>query len=917
MKTQVSAIALLTGLLAAGAAAAQTAPAQDPTATTVDEVIVIGQRAALERAQQIERRADNLVSAIAADDIGQFADQNVAESLQRVSGVVLERSEGEGRFVSIRGLPSSYTPVTINGVRLATSDEGSSEVALDSIGSDQLSSIEVSKSILPNQDADTIGGTVNLNTISAFSRGGADRFDVRLEGYYNDFADAWGPEAAINASRRFMDGTLGIAGSLSFSERTLEGDDLQNTQNITARTAGGRTFFRAEEIDPRREVGERTRFNAALNIEYRPDENRQFFLRGSYGTLEDNDIQYQDEWEIRRSTGARILEIRPNGGRFDDVDLEKQLFVRENTDTTITASAGGLWRNDDWQIDYRLDYASAELDQPFAFRGRFVANDILAEVTEQEDNVTVRGFTGLSGLRNDPRNPAAYRWDQVLLEPFIREDEVITGSLDVRRNVEWFGPNDFLAAGVRYRTRDKSVDRNQQQGNPSTVGLNRTLADLPLENIPTGFDNDPNLRFFPQREALIDLLRQGATALAADPLFTRADNAFGFDYTVGEDVLAAYVMGQFDLTESLRLIAGVRVEETTASSTGNLVEYDDDNGRGPAPFGSPSVPGIVVALPEVEKSYTDWFPSAHLRWEPREDIVARASYVRALQRPDFDERANTIRIDFLFPTAGNPNSFATTRDLTAGNPNLEPLIADQFDASVTFYPTPDLTVQVAAYYKDIENFFFDFGCNRSTTTTSNGCTIGDLGLTVPAPYAPPTGIAANDTRNFEEISTTLNGEKATVTGIEVSYSQGFTMLPGFLSGLFAQANVTLIDSEATITQARVGEKFRLPEQPDIVANVSLGWENEVFSIRVAGNHKGEALSSINSNPIRDRFYAAYESVDVNLRWNVTPDWTVYFDAANLNEAGDVELYRGENGLSRFRRAQYYGSTYQLGLRARF
>lgn len=879
MRADVSVLALVTAMACGAPVLAQEAPAE------TEEVVVVGQRAAIARAQDLERKADNLVNVVAADDIGQFADQNVAEALQRVPGVSLDRSEGEGRYISVRGLPSSYTPVTVNGVRLGTSDLGSAEVALDSLGSDQLSSIEVSKNVLPDQDADAIGGTVNLTTASAFTRG-ARRLQVRAEGYYNEFADKWGPEVAVNFSKLFLNDTLGVAGSLSYSKRDIEGDDLQSTQNPAFRSGPGGRFLRLEEIDLRREVGERTRFNASLNLEYRPSDVAQWFLRTTFSQLEDNDVQYQNEWEIRRgTTSAEILAMRETGGRFDDIEIDKQLFVRESTDRVYSVSAGGLYEPNEWRFDYRLDYALSEYDQPVSFRGRFQIVDIIADFDADIDSVTIRGFKGARGQANDPRDPSKYIFNQVLVEPVKREDEVVTGSFDATRQLEWFGAEDFLKFGLRQRVRDKVVDTEQVQGNRD-FGV--TLAGVPLVSVRSFLDDDPSLRFFPEKDAVLQLFRSTAAGLAGDPLARRADNSLINDYAISEDTTAAYAMASVNPTDRLRVIAGVRVERTKAGGTGFFVEYDSDNG-----LGAGGGPATIIALPEREREYTEWFPGLHVRWEPSSNIIVRGSYNRALQRPDFDERANRIRVSF---DASNP---VATRELEAGNPNLKPLIADQFDVSVAWYPSRDIALQATAFHKDIKDFFYDFEGDDGD--------FGQLGI------ALPTGAIRGV---FDEVAATLNGAEATVSGVELSYTQSYTFLPGPLSGLFAQANVTFVESEAT-TEPGSNVKLPLPEQPDVVGNLSLGWENDKFSIRVAGNYRDKVLQTVNfSNPERTRYSAAYETIDVNLRYNVTPSIQVYFDAANLGEEADVEYYQGAT-IPLVRQAEYYGRTFQLGVRASF
>jgi TonB-dependent receptor len=227
------------------------------------------------------------------------------------------------------------------------------------------------------------------------------------------------------------------------------------------------------------------------------------------------------------------------------------------------------------------------------------------------------------------------------------------------------------------------------------------------------------------------------------------------------------------------------------------------------------------------------------------------------------------------------------------------MVADQFDASWAWYPTRDTALQIAVFHKAITDYHIDIRTNN----------IAETNIQLPAGISNvfPFGI-----------STTINGGKATISGAELSYSQNFTQLPGLFSGLFAEGNLTLATSEADVA-LRPNETFAFPGQADVTANLSLGWENEVFSVRASGTHTGERLQGLASEArkFEDRYRKAYTQFDVNLRWNINDTFQVYADGINLNAAKEVRYYVGGAGGNVFERVQDFGSTYQVGVRAKF
>ncbi|WP_297731325.1 TonB-dependent receptor [uncultured Maricaulis sp.] len=192
----------------------------------VDNILVMGQRGALNSALSRQRANDGNIAVLSSDAIGQFPDENVAEAARRAVGVNVLNDQGEGRFVSIRGLDPNLVSTSINGVRLVSPEAEDRQVGLDVIDADVLSSVVINKSLLPNMDGDSVGGNVEIETMSGLDVDGV-YLRARVAALYSDLEQEFGHRGSINWANNFMDGRLGVAASLSHQERVFGSDSFE------------------------------------------------------------------------------------------------------------------------------------------------------------------------------------------------------------------------------------------------------------------------------------------------------------------------------------------------------------------------------------------------------------------------------------------------------------------------------------------------------------------------------------------------------------------------------------------------------------------------------------------------------------------------------------------------------------------
>jgi len=1004
----------------------EAATSEDPNV-----IVVEGRRAAIESAIDAERDADQLVSIVTSDDVGQFGDPTVAESLQRIPGVSINRSGGEGQQVSIRGLPTEFATVTLDGARLGSTDPDVNSTSLDFFSADNLSRIEVVKTLLPEMEADAIAGTVNLRTISALDRG-RNSFGGRAEVAYGEKAEAWNPEFAAEFTRIIDagDNRIGIAAAANWSRREtitdsqevgdglnffllndddgdleyIQGGDADNCQDGDVVLE---CYLIPVEADLRSEELDRERFSISGQLEFEMV-NHLFQVRGSYARVDESSYTNRATFDFSRSDGdvaeglgtddPDVDEIVSFGleddgeifGVFEDGRAERRLRPGDQTQEVWTIGLEGTSTfGDVWTANYGANFSRNNEDEQ-RIEGRFRSDNITMSFANLGANgVDIDLSREQFDFDDDDLDPTVgagfpIRTENIGGESFGTPNETFTRSrdsfntyyLNLEREFTMFGRESAIKVGGRYRERTREYDFTRIE---YLVDPDVTLADFP--NSPSADRSNLNIPIDIERgdveATLRQLIENGRVATVADRGVFITIQDLQDDFIANEDVLAGYVQWTFNPFDRFQVIAGVRVEDTDYSTSGSAVrqlEYDDgitdalqaalENG-GVADaaidqFLAGREPRSVIEDRSGGNSYTDFFPSVNIRWEPTDTTQVRASFTTGIKRPEYREAAaiqflstseqldDDLFCGFVIQNFGgtgsldecpaDPSSFggvltsvaqaqaalsgARAEDLAdtgqlafeteadpARNPFLDPLTSMNWDVSFGWYPNDNTALSAAVFHKRIENFIVPISLAGQDVTR--------LGFDVDDGTESGLGIS--------RITTFANGDSATITGLELSYYQAYTFLPGILGGLFTQANVTFAESSAS--SELVDRDFRFPDQSDVIGNLSVGWENEVFSIRGAVAYQGDRLRGVNLGGLDDGNDTAGDvledsrtQVDINVRYELLDGVQLYFDAQNITDAGDRRFFRGSdqtlNGRI-FSALEDYGPTYQFGVRARF
>lgn len=820
--------ALTAGLLASAGVHAADAPS----------VIVTGQRASLARAIVAQEHADNIVSVVSSDDIGHLPDKNAAEALARMPGVSVQRDQGEGRYVVVRGLDADYNSVTINGALVPSPEATRRAVALDVLPAGLVRSLEVSKSITPDQDANSLGGSVEVKTLSAFDLPGT-LFSVGAAVGRDGNTRQTSPQANLLWAQRFMDGKLGIAAGASGEKRKFGSDNVE--------TGGAWDGERLSGFELRDYLPQRERRAGAVNLDYRPDGATSMALRGFVS-------RFSDEESRDRLTVGDFGNDDVAEGERDSARLERRLRQRKYNQE-IRSLTGALDHRfgAGWKLHLEAAASEATDETPDALGDARFRN---------VDDFEGVGFTNGRVPRlvapETAFDPASYELREFALERSHAKDRTRQLRLDLQRDFaagDWTGALKFGAKATR-RDKDNESEQWEFGSDDPDDGDYFGAGSTSLRDFVAGHQLDYKLGRIGQAISPA-LVRARIAGLDRSNARLDAESALD-DFRMREDIDAAY------LQASLRsgawwLLAGVRAERTRFAADGMQVADE------------------AITARRAGRSYTNWLPGLHLRYDLDASTSVRAAWTNSVVRANFAQLAPAIGID------GD--------EATIGNPELAPLRAHNLDLGIERLVGKEGVVSAYLFNKEIRDFTYATNLAGSGAWTD---------------YASAISYA--------------NGGDARVRGIELAWQQPLRMLPAPFNGLLVGLNGALTHSRARIDSARedgvrAARGIRMPGQSNRVGNVMIGYERGPFGARLAMNYKSPYLLELGEDVLdarQDRWVDSQKQLDLSMSWNLNKRWQLTFDASNLNNE-KYYVYQGEKA----RNAQYeqYGRTYKIGLKA--
>ncbi len=858
--------AVLAALLAstsamAAAADAPAAPDADPIA---DQIVVTAKRANT-TARTEERAAPNLINVQAAEEIVKYPDFNAAEALGRIPGVSLAIDTGEGRFVAIRGIDSNLNGTTFGGVTLLNTQPGGTyfggggrAVELDTIPIGSIDRLVVRKTGMPDQEAEGIGGSVELTPRTAAGLKGPF-LEVTLGGGYEAFRKNWDVfdgEAAVGTtfgpSKQFG---IVLTGSFHTDKRGF--DDIEPgplDAGVTQAGADDPTFkdITLDSIDLRRYNYNRRRFGFGGELRWDPNPQSYYYIRA-------NDAGYTESVNRQilqyRGLGDTTVVDPANRNGLIATGTSARVSLRDEQETAINfiGSVGG--RNDLGGIivDYQLAYTAATYHRDYDFNSTFREP---TDFSVAYDNITNATFPVLRPIGFNPNDPTQFSLFAFNNTVERAHDREYSGVFNVTIPTQLLGGDGSFKFGGKLRFRDKIDTRgNFSYATPATP-LTAVLGNGPCTDF---YGNRYAVGYSPDASKVRTLFF-GNPAFVENRTADAIRSASGF-FNDTENVYAGYgeYQGKFG---KLGVLAGLRVENTEGTYRGIAITKD--------------VNGVSTFAPVSQKrNYTNFFPTVQLRYDLADDLVARATYSTGIARPGFLQLVAGSRVDLGAQT------------VVVGNPNLKPFTANSFDGSLEYYLTNSGVVSVGLFDKEIS----DYVLSRGFFSTS---------------YPGfPAGARVRVTSNANVGSNTY------IRGVEAQYTQKLAFLPAPFDGFGFTGNITYADSKVEI---RPGEYSNVPGDSKLTYNVGLSYEAHKAQVRLSLLHVDATIFQVGTDAGLDIFEDQRTTLDLTSSYQLFPNMALYFNAKNLLNT-PLRYYEGRS----YRQVQreFYDVSYEAGVRLKF
>jgi iron complex outermembrane receptor protein len=847
------------------------AAAGDTAAVPGSDIVVTGTRASLRSAQSIKQNSSQIVDSIVADDIGKLPDRNVAEALQRVAGIQIQRNYGEGSSVAIRGLTQVRTE--LNGRDIFTAG-GVDQLSLEDVPAELLAGIDVYKNPSADQIEGQLSGVINFRTRKPFDFPGA-KLAANVTNNYYDLVGKSGPSASLLLSDRWKTGIgeFGVLADVAYQKAYFRDDQIttepyytldqsRNTDGSFANPADAATaatLGRSGQVTNiphggglNKNYGDRERFGVDVAVQWKPIDT--LLLTGEV-------FRNQYKFNIRgnaffASTGDAAISPLPgapfsfadNGdfqsGTFQNVPLGSYASLTTRDSTTTDYSLSARW-NPTPQLEVTADgqYISSSTNT-----SNFIVLTNGPSTTFQQD---VSGkIASFSTIPATATTDTSLFSNNGFLDDFARSrGSERTGRLDAKYSFTG-SILQSLRAGFRYSDRRNATRDTGYRY--SSINGRGGLENYDLSDILRGDANVfGSVVTFPldtignYNDTLTSFGIDGAPAYL--PSGSNAQK---------QKIYAGYVAAFFDaapLSIPLDGNIGGRLVKTDLSVSGfyqqvpQIVQPD-----GSVSTGAPSFQQIAVS-----DSYTKFLPSVNLRYHFTPKLQLRLAASANLARPTFAQLNPSLTL-----TQPGPAQQNEVHTASGGNPFLKPMTSRNFDASLEWYFARTGFISVAGFYKQINGYI-------QTAVTPRDITFPD-----------------NSSYTYQVTSYT-NAEDAKVKGAEVSYQQFFDFLPGPLSGFGVQANFTFVDSKAP-SPATSGPAIQVPLE--LLSKYSYNlvgiYEKGKVSARVAYNWRSkfvETTAGVGTGnlPIFDR---PYGQIDASVNLAVTPNFSLGVDGRNLGNA---------------------------------
>lgn len=855
VSVHVMALACGAPVLAQDVVAAQ--PSSEPESIQVQDVVVTGIRSSLRSAQDVKRNADEIVDAIMAEDIGKLPDINASESLARVTGVQVERGGGEASRVIVRGLPDIAT--TYNGRDIFTA-EGRS-VAMQDFPAAAISALEVYKSSSAWRLESGIAGAVNVRSRRPFD---FEDFKVSgsLRGSYANQSEQYDLNGDILISDRWNTGIGEFGALLNLSQTRLHYLDsvrwdggvlgTVTTQSDDPAAAGARF---PDAVGIYYGTGDRTRPSANLALQWRPNDQWEFYVDALYQgyrakisnrqfVLPLYDANTRFENMVLRPDGSSVQSLTAVGG------LRPEQWQGADTGQTDTfqVAIGGTYAKGPLRVDFDL----ARTDSTYEV-SNYSFDTAFADTPVADINFNIPGDN--RGVEFAFRDFDASAPENYIYRGFFDRHYIAAGD-DVQARIDLtYDTNSILFPqvkfGLRYVDRNGSYENGERYQNDEALRLSLGQVPLDFAMIPGGFNNSDVQAFRTWLAPTYQSLRHNVEAMRALAGFDAGRPPINPQqtYVANEKAYTAYGQADFALNTAIPIDGefGVRIVKTRFDVEGSSRTTEN---------------GLEVFTPVDRGSgYTDILPSFNLRARLTDDVILRLAANQTRTRPGFGQLNPGLSISPTTDSSGR-------RTASGGNVDLQPIQSNNYDASLEYYFADTGAATIAVFRRDVSGFIAD------QTTDIIDPVYGELRVTRP-----------------------VNLSDSSLTGVEIGFTTFFDydFVPDWAQGFGVQANATYIDGD-------------LPYLSKYSYNLTGMYERGPWMARLAYNVRTKYGNGVIGEYVDD-----VARLDFSAGWSPTENITFSFDASNILGEPFRSFYDYGSGVYP-RDVRYEESLYMIGVR---
>lgn len=834
-----------------------------------EEVTVNGERARGEvEAINIERTADNIVQVLPSQVITSLPNTNIADAVGRLPSVSLERDEGEGKYVQIRGTEPRLSNTTVNGVNLPSPEGNVRNIKLDIIPSSLVDRIEVNKTLSANQDGDAIGGSVNLVTKSPSEK---PMYEFEGQGGYTNiiggrWLDAFNGTVGqrFGESKRF--GFL-LGGGYDWNGRGI--NDLEPAPGTIADSSGVVHPYFAS-ADMRTYKYYRTRYGFAPELDYVIKPGSSIYFKGLYSDFHD----YGDTWVYTPSVGSTLNSVNGTQYSFADSGSMKYRHYIRRPDQQIFSFLTGA----------RHDFTSSLLTYEFSVsRSHNIGGQDFASTSFSGPSVnlglnTARTyepqFTVLDGT--NIFDPTAYTLSSYSIPQYASSQLNFQGAASLAKRYSTHQHYGTFEFGLKIRNAHKTQSENDQiYDNPTTnITLNQVLGAF---SNPSYYDHAYQIGPLSDYSKIQQLAVSNLGQLGFDASASQG-NSIPADYDANERIYAGYLMNTIGFGK-LSIQTGVRFEATDATyRAGGL--STDSNGV------------TTITSTPGSSSYVNVLPSIQLQYRIEKNTNLRGTFGMGIARPNFSDIVPSQVVD------ANTSPYPS---IVKGNPALKATKANNYDVLVEHYFQPLGILQAGFFYKTLSD-----------------------------PIYPTTSVLQGGPFPTYFVQESINGPSGHITGFEAAWEQRLSFLPGPLNGFGVSANYSYTTSQVTFPTGFNGGRTDHPSlQRQAPNNWNLGftYDKSRLSMRFAVSHNDASIYSYFWNqtgglnpadrvvglkgPNGDQYLYAHTQFDIQGSYRVYKGLSVVAYGLNLTNE-PFGFYQGSTQYPIQR--EFYHPTASFGVR---